>query len=197
MNNLVLFASGSGSNFITIYNNTLNKKIKNSKIVLLVSNNPNSNSINFAKEAGIDTLIINKRRYPINDEYKIILKEKLLSVKPDLIILAGYMKLIPKPITSLFENKIINIHPGKLPEFGGKGFYGLNVHRAVLEKKEKYTAVTIHYVNENYDEGMIIHEEKIKVLDNDSPESLSTRVLTYEHKIYSDVINKLLNERFN
>ena len=197
MNNLVLFASGSGSNFITIYNNTLNKKIKDSKIVLLVSNNPNSNSVSFAKGIGIDTFIINKRKYPLNNEYDRVLKEKLLNVEPDLIVLAGYMKLIPKSITSLFKNRIINIHPGKLPKFGGKGFYGLNVHRAVVENKEKYTAVTIHYVNEKYDKGMIIHEEKIKVLENDSPESLSKRVLTYEHKVYSDVINKLLNERFN
>ena len=126
-----------------------------------------------------------------------MLSEKLLSINPNLIVLAGYMKLIPEKITSLFKNKIINIHPGKLPEFGGKGLYGLNVHRAVIESKQKETAVSIHYVNERYDEGEMIHEESIEVYCDDTPESLAERVLVYEHKIYSIIINNLLNKRYN
>jgi folate-dependent phosphoribosylglycinamide formyltransferase PurN len=103
------------------------------------------------------------------------------------------MKLIPKKIINRFKNKIINIHPGKLPEFGGKGYYGMNVHRAVIDSGTKSTAVTVHYVNEEYDRGMIIHEEIIDVKEDDTPETLSERVLKYEHKIYSDVINKIIN----
>ena len=194
MNNLVVFASGSGSNFISIYKNTLNKSIENSRIVLLVSNNPFCNSVNFAKGNNIESFVINKKRFPENDEYNRVLKNRLFEANPTLIILAGYIKLIPSAITSFYENKIINIHPGKLPHFGGKGFYGLNVHKAVIDRGNKKTAVTIHYVNKEYDKGQIIHEEIIDVLDNDSPESLSKRVLEYEHKVYSKVINGILKE---
>ena len=194
MNNLVVFASGSGSNFINIYKNTLNNTIENSKIALLVSNNPQSNSVSFAKENNIDSFIINIKRFPNKDEYNKILKDKLFNVNPRLIILAGYMKLIPIEITSIYKNKIINIHPGKLPDFGGKGFYGLNVHKAVIDRGDKRTAVTIHYVNEEYDKGNVIHEEIIDVIDGESPKSLSRRVLEYEHKLYSQVINGILKE---
>ena len=103
------------------------------------------------------------------------------------------MKLIPSKTTSIYKGKIINIHPGKLPDFGGKGFYGMNVHQAVINSGVKETAITIHYVNEEYDKGMIIHQEKIPINRNDSVESLANRVLLMEHKIYPQIINKLLN----
>ena len=104
------------------------------------------------------------------------------------------MKLIPKEVIEVFNNKIINIHPGKLPEFGGKGFYGMNVHNAVISSKVNSTAVTIHYVNEEYDKGLTIHEEPIEVYKDDTAESLSRRVLSYEHKLYSRIINQLINK---
>jgi len=194
MKSIVIFASGGGSNFKTIYNNTLNGKIKNACITLLISNNPNSGSVLFAKAQGIKTFILNVNRYPNKDEYNNTLIDKLKQIKPDLIVLAGYMKLIPSKITSIYKKKIINIHPGKLPDFGGKGFYGMNVHKAVINSGIDETAVTIHHVNEEYDKGMIIHEEKISVKNNDSAESLSKRVLSIEHKIYSKIINEMLNK---
>ena len=104
------------------------------------------------------------------------------------------MKLIPKEVVEEFNNKIINIHPGKLPEFGGKGFYGMNVHNAVINSKVNSTAVTIHYVNEEYDKGLTIHEEPIEVYKDDTAESLSKRVLSYEHKLYSKIINQIINK---
>ena len=119
--------------------------------------------------------------------------EKLNEVNPELIVLAGYMKLIPSDITSIYKKKIINIHPGKLPDFGGKGFYGMNVHRVVIDRGVENTALTIHYVNEEYDKGMIIHEEIIAIKKDDTAESLAKRVLSVEHEIYPKVINKLLN----
>jgi len=119
--------------------------------------------------------------------------EKLNNVDPTLIVLAGYMKLIPSNITSIYRKKIINIHPGKLPDFGGKGFYGMNVHRAVIDRGVEDTAVTIHYVNDEYDKGMVIHEEKISIKKGDTAESLAKRVLSIEHEIYPKIINKLLN----
>ncbi len=196
-NKIVIFASGGGTNFISIYKNIVESKIKNAMISLLVSNNPKSGAVEFAKMNNIETFIANKKIYPSDKKYNKTLIDKLTNVSPRLIVLAGYMKLIPQEVISLFKNRIINIHPGKLPEFGGKGMYGLNVHKAVIENRQKYTAVSIHYVNERYDEGKIIHEQRIRVLDDDTPESLSERVLNYEHKIYSVVINNLLNERYN
>ena len=193
MNNLVVFASGSGSNFRNILKNTQNNKIKDCRVSLLVSNNPDSNAILYAKEQKIDTFIINQKRYPDEQEYIKALTNKISQHQPILVVLAGYMKLIPKKIINRFKNKIINIHPGKLPEFGGKGYYGMNVHRAVIDSGAKSTAVTVHHVNEEYDRGMIIHEEIIDVMEDDTPETLSERVLKYEHKIYSDVINKIIN----
>ena len=194
MKRLIVFASGSGSNFKAIYNNIKKQKIKNANIELLVSNNSKSGAVLFAKNNSINTFIINQKIHPDRKEYIKSLNDRLLSCNPHLIILAGYMKLIPKEVVKLFNNKIINIHPGKLPEFGGKGYYGLNVHNAVISSKVNKTAVTIHYVNEEYDEGLTIHEEPIEVFKNDTAESLSNRVLSYEHKLYSKIINQLINK---
>ena len=193
MKSIVVFASGGGSNFKSIYNGTLNGKIKNTSISLLISNNPKSGAVLFAKEKDIDVFILNANRYPDKDEYESVLIEKLKKVDPILVILAGYMKLIPSKTTSIYKGKIINIHPGKLPDFGGKGFYGINVHQAVINSGVKETEITIHYVNEEYDKGMIIHQEKIPINRDDSVESLAKRVLLIEHKIYPQIINKLLN----
>jgi len=193
MKNIVVFASGGGSNFKSIYNDILNGKIKNTKISLLISNNPKSGAIIFARDKGIDTFVLNTNQYPEMDEYNNVLIQKLGEINPSLVVLAGYMKLIPSIITSIYEGKIINIHPGKLPDFGGKGFYGMNIHKAVINSGEKETAVTIHYVNEEYDKGMTIHEEIVSVNNNDSAESLAKRVLSIEHLVYPKIINKLLN----
>ena len=194
MKRLVVFASGSGSNFKAIYNNIKEQKIENAKIELLVSNNPNSGSVSFAKNNSINTFIVNQKTHPNRSAYIKSLNDRLLSCNPHLIILAGYMKLIPKEVVEEFNNKIINIHPGKLPEFGGKGFYGMNVHSAVINSKINSTAVTIHYVNEEYDKGLTIHEEPIEVYKDDTAESLSKRVLSYEHKLYSKIINQIINK---
>ena len=194
-NNLVIFASGGGSNFKSIFINTLKNNIQNSQVTLLISNNPKSNAVKYADSQNIDTFIINKNKYPDRVKYMKVLINKLNKYNPTLIILAGYMKLIPKEVVRAFKNKIINIHPGKLPEFGGKGFYGINVHKAVIDSGAKSTVVTIHYVNEEYDKGMIIHEEIIDIMDDDTPESLSERVLKYEHSVYSNVIDKIINEK--
>ena len=194
MKRLVVFASGSGSNFKAIYNNIKDQKIENANIELLVSNNSNSGSVLFAKNNSINTFIVNQKTHPNRSAYIKSLNDQLLSCKPHLIILAGYMKLIPKEVVEAFKNKIINIHPGKLPEFGGKGFYGMNVHNAVISSKVNSTAVTIHYVNEEYDKGLTIHEEPIEVYKDDTAESLSKRVLSYEHKLYSKIINQIINK---
>ena len=187
---IIIFSSGGGSNFINIYKHTVDREI-NAKIVLLISNNPNSGAVEFADKNNINFEVINKFRYKnqlnINKQYEMILDFN----KPDLILLAGFMKKIPKNVVSAYSRKIINIHPSLLPKFGGKGYYGENVHKAVLSSKEKYTGVTIHFVNNEYDKGDIILQKKVKVEDGDTVSSLSKRVLKLEHSMYPAVVKKI------
>ena len=145
------------------------------------------------KTSYLNTFIVNNIRFPEKTKYIFALESTLTKADPDLIVLAGYMKLIPQSVVTKFEGKIINIHPAILPQFGGKGMYGINVHKAVIDAGIKDTAVTIHYVNEEYDEGQVIYEHRINVDKEDTAESLSKKVLCIEHEVYSKVINKLLN----
>ena len=192
---IIVFASGGGSNFINIYNNIVKNEI-NAEIVLLISNNPNSGAVKFAEDKNINFEIINKFRFKtnknINKEYEMILEIN----NPDLILLAGFMKKIPNNIVSRYNRKIINIHPSLLPKFGGKGFYGSNVHKAVLNSNERYTGVTIHFVNNEYDKGDIILQRKVKIKDNDTVDLLSKRVLKLEHEMYPEVVKKICQNHF-
>ena len=119
--------------------------------------------------------------------------EAIISANPDLIVLAGFLLKIPKKMVSAFENRIINIHPSLLPKYGGKGMYGLNIHKEVLLNKEKFSGLTIHYVNKEYDKGAVIFQKKIKINEKETPESLSSKVLKLEHENYSLIIEKILN----
>ncbi|MDT8346715.1 MAG: formyltransferase family protein, partial [Flavobacteriaceae bacterium] len=116
----------------------------------------------------------------------------LNSFKPDLIVLAGFLWKITSGIVEAFPQKIINIHPALLPNFGGKGMYGMHIHRAVIERGVKETGITIHYVNEAYDEGEVLLQKQIKVFPEDTPSTLAARVLNLEHKTYSKLIEQLL-----
>ena len=134
----------------------------------------------------IDFKIINSYRTKIIEkEYENVLK----IYNPDLILLAGFLKKIPNKIINLYKNKIMNVHPSLLPKYGGKGYFGINVHRAVINSKDKITGVTIHFVNEKYDEGPIILQENVYVLNDDDAYSLSKRVLQKEYTVYLKAIN--------
>ena len=185
---IVVFASGSGTNFINIYEN-----INNGKVVLLVSNNPKCGAINYAIKNNIDYKIINNFRYPENKdvEYEIILNK----YNPDLILLAGFMKKIPNNVIQLYENKIMNIHPSLLPKYGGKGFYGIKVHESVINSKDKVTGVTIHFVSNEYDRGPIIMQDEVRVDKTDNPITLSKKVLELEYKLYLKVVELFCNDR--
>lgn len=112
--------------------------------------------------------------------------------QPDLIVLAGYLKKIPAALIAHFPNKIVNIHPALLPKYGGKGMYGMHVHRAVKAAAEKESGMTIHYVNEHYDEGNIIRQERVALSPSDSPQAIADKVLALEHRFYPEVIEQLL-----
>ena len=194
MKKIVVFASGTGSNFIKIFHSIKNKEI-NGSIEMLISNNPNSGAIKFAEKNNINYKILNIYRCgnSLNKEYEIVLKK----CNTDLILLAGFMKKIPKNIVKLYENKIMNIHPALLPKYGGKGFYGMKVHSAVIKSGDVYSGATVHYVNEFYDKGDVIIQKKIKIDLGDDAQSLAKKVLMIEHEIYPKAVKQFCNNQIS
>ena len=164
---LAVLASGNGTTLQSIID-AISKKELDSTISIVISNNSDAYALKRAEEANIKTYVLND--FKDENELYQVLKESDI----DLVILAGYLKLIPKNVIRDFI--IINTHPALLPKYGGKGMYGMNVHRAIVENHEKETGVTLHFVNEEYDKGKIIAQTKVKVFKKDTPEDVSARV---------------------
>ena len=164
---LAILASGNGTTLQSIID-AISKKELDSTISIVISNNSDAYALKRAEEANIKTYILND--FKDENELYQVLKDSDI----DLVILAGYLKLIPKKVIRDFI--IINTHPALLPKYGGKGMYGMNVHRAIVENHEKETGVTLHFVNEEYDKGKIIAQTKVKVFKKDTPEDVSARV---------------------
>ena len=198
MKKIAVFVSGGGSNFIAIHRQIIQGNILG-KIVMVFSNNPNCGAIKFAEENSIPIFIINAARYPNAHTRDEFLLETCLKAEIDLICLAGFMKMLPQNIVKQYEYRILNIHPGLLPEFGGKGFYGTRVHEAVINMGKRESGATVHFVDEIYDHGPIIVQKKVKVMETDTPESLAARVLKLEHELFPEVVkafceNKIIME---
>lgn len=174
MYNLVVFASGNGTTLQAIID-AINEKRLLANIALVVSNNPNAYALERARKANIQTYIIKEKD---DDKVDDELANVLSTINVDLIVLAGYLKLIGSKLIKKYT--IINTHPSLLPKYGGKGMYGMNVHRAVIAAKENFSGVTLHYVNNEYDKGNIIMQSVVKVLPTDSPESLASKVQAAE-----------------
>ncbi len=188
MKRIVIFASGSGTNAENIIK-YFHKK-GNAEVVMVLSNRKDAKVLEKANKHNISTLYFNKTSF-YNTDYILALVE---AAKPDLIVLAGFLLKLPENILNGFKNRIINIHPALLPKYGGKGMYGMNVHNAVVEHKEKETGITIHYVNEHYDEGTIIFQARTPVKNSDSPEDIAKKVHTLEYEHFPKIIEKLLYE---
>ena len=194
MKKIAIFASGGGSNFQEIYNQIQKGDIP-AKIVLVVSNNPQCGAIIFASEQGLENFIVNDTRFPNPDTRDKLLLQALLKAEVELICLAGYMKLLPKRIVKEYKDRILNIHPALLPQFGGKGFYGMKVHEAVIEAGAAESGVTVHLVDEEYDHGKIIAQTKVKVQSGDTAKTLAKRVLKVEHDLYPKVVKAFCRDR--
>ena len=194
MKKIAIFASGGGSNFKAIYEKIISGYIP-AEISIVVSDNPNCGAIKFAKKNTLSTFIINKTRYPNLNTRNMILKQNLIKAEVDLICLAGYMKMIPINIVLHFENKILNIHPALLPDFGGKGFYGMKVHEAVIQSNATESGATIHFVDDKYDHGPIVAQEKVIIELDDTANSLAERVLSIEHRIYPELVKAFCENR--
>lgn len=170
MYNLVVFASGNGTTLQAIIDAIEEKRLL-ANIALVVSNNPKAFALERAKKSNIPTYVIKEKS---NDKIDDELDSVLSKIDIDLIVLAGYLKLIGPKLIQKYT--IINTHPSLLPKYGGKGMYGMNVHKAVVAAKEEYSGVTLHYVNGEYDKGNTIMQTVVKVLPTDSPEDLAAKV---------------------
>lgn len=185
MKKIVIFASGSGTNAENIIKYFQTKE--SGTVVAVFTNNPNAKVIERAKNHQITTEIFTKEEL---SESKVL--QKLNAIQPDLIVLAGFLLKLPKDIIEIYPNTIINIHPALLPKYGGKGMYGMNVHKAVVENKEKETGITIHFVNEHYDEGNVIFQKSVQLSPTDSPETVAEKIHELEQENFPEIIEKLL-----
>ncbi len=186
MKRVIIFASGSGSNAENLIKFFQNRD--NASVILVLTNNPRAKVLDRCKDLKVSALSFNRTAFSETSDVLNILKIS----KPDLIVLAGFLWKIPQNIISEFPNRIINIHPALLPKYGGKGMYGINVHEAVVNNKEKETGITIHYVNENYDEGAIIFQTKCPVNPADTAEDIAKKIHELEMRHFPVVVDSLL-----
>jgi len=188
MKRIVIFASGSGTNAENLIKFFHNRE--NASVIQILTNNPHAKVLDRAKKLKVSALSFNKIAFTETDDILNILK----SAKPDLIVLAGFLWKFPENIIKEFPNKVINIHPALLPKYGGKGMYGMYVHEAIVSNKEKETGITIHYVNEHYDEGTIIFQAKCEISSTDSAQDVANKIHELEMEHFPKVVEKLLNE---
>ncbi len=186
MKKIAIFASGGGSNAQVIIDHFNDNN--NIEVALIVSNDTNAGVIDRAQNHEIPFYILQKGELE-ELEFSLVLE----ALEIDFVVLAGFLKKIPADIIEMYPNQIINIHPALLPNYGGKGMYGSNVHKAVVAAGEKESGMTIHYVNANYDEGNIIEQHKVDILPSDSAEDCAKKVLALEHQFFAPCIEKLLS----
>lgn len=183
---IVIFASGNGTNA----ENIINYFSENQNVTIsAVFSNKNDAAV-LAKANRLKTPTIAFNRKALNDSHCIL--GMLKSINPDLIVLAGFLWKFPLHIIEVFPNKIINIHPALLPKYGGKGMYGMHVHNAIVANKEQKTGITIHYVNEHYDEGAIIFQQSVNIDPEDSPEDVAKKIHSLEYTYFPQIIEKIL-----
>jgi phosphoribosylglycinamide formyltransferase-1 len=187
MKNIVIFASGAGTNAENIIRYFSNE-IK-AKVVMVLSNKPQAKVLERAAALGIDVFFFDRRQFYETEEVLFILQRK----KTDLIVLAGFLWLVPARIIEAYKGRIVNIHPALLPGFGGKGMFGDRVHKAVLESHCTESGITIHFVNEHYDSGDIIFQARCPVLPGDDTDTLASRVHALEYEHYPAVISSIID----
>ncbi len=181
---IAILASGNGSNAENIINYFTNHPLI--KVAMVLSNNPDAFALQRAAKLGVLAVVFNKEQFRESDEVLVWLREKDITH----IVLAGFLWLVPQNLLDVYPDRIINIHPALLPQYGGKGMYGSKVHEAVISNGDEETGVTIHLVNSRYDEGRILFQEYCKVEKNDTPDTIALKVQTLEYKCYPPVIEQ-------
>jgi phosphoribosylglycinamide formyltransferase-1 len=188
MKNIAIFASGSGTNAENLIR--FFRTDRSGRVCLVLSNNKNAGVIQRAQSNDIETLVFSREQFYEGEEVLNLLRQREI----DFVVLAGFLWLVPLPLLEAYENKVINIHPALLPKYGGKGMYGRHVHKAVIANGEKESGITIHYVNSRYDEGNIVFQARCRVKEDDTPESLASRIHALEYEHFPLVVEKLLQE---
>ncbi|MCF8225673.1 MAG: phosphoribosylglycinamide formyltransferase [Bacteroidales bacterium] len=189
MNNIAIFASGSGTNAENIIQHF--RTNSESRVQLVLCNKPGAGVIDRAEDNQIPVYLFSREDLYESD----YVLRQLTEHRIDFIVLAGFLWLVPSNLIRKFPGSIVNIHPALLPKYGGKGMYGSRVHAAVLENHEKKSGITIHYVNDKYDEGNIIFKAKCKVSPDDTPDSLAEKVHELEYEHYPRVIEEVIREQ--
>jgi phosphoribosylglycinamide formyltransferase-1 len=183
---IVIFASGNGTNTQNVIQYFQHGEI--AEVILVLSNKKDAKVLERSKNLNVNTISFTKEE--LNSEKGVL--QQLKEAQPDLIVLAGFLLKFPDSILKAFPNKVINIHPALLPKYGGKGMYGRFVHEAILANKELETGITIHYVNENYDEGTVIFQKSVAISENDTPEMVAAKVHELEYTYFPKVIERVL-----
>ncbi|MBA4406426.1 phosphoribosylglycinamide formyltransferase [bacterium] len=191
MFNIAVFASGKGSNFKSVFEKVSEEKIR---ICALVSDNEKCGAVQFALEMEIPVFLVSSKNQTGFFSYNELIIQ-LKKIEVDLIVLAGFLKIIPENFVDEFENRIINIHPALLPSFGGKGMYGENVHKAVFESSVKVSGATVHLVDKIFDHGKIIAQRVVDISDVKDPEEIAERVLKIEHELLPYVVEKFADQK--
>ncbi|MBR3082940.1 MAG: phosphoribosylglycinamide formyltransferase [Clostridiales bacterium] len=174
---IAVFVSGGGTNLQAIIDNTKTGILKDIEIVLVVSSSPTAYALTRASENGIPSAVIRAADFPSREQWDTEMAECVQKSGAELIVLAGYLSLLGPKTVSLYSNRIINIHPALIPSFCGAGMYGIKPHKAALARGVKVSGATVHFVNENYDEGPILLQKSVDVLPDDTPETLQKRIM--------------------
>lgn len=189
-----VLVSGGGTNLQAIIDAVKNKTITNASLEVVISNKKDAYALTRAKENNIAAECVCVKDYETREEFNKALIEKIDSYNLDLIVLAGFLVVLPSELIAKYRNKIINVHPSLIPSFCGNGFYGLHVHEKALERGVKVTGATVHFVDEGTDTGPIIYQKAVEVLPDDTPETLQKRVMEQaEWKILPQAINAIAN----
>jgi phosphoribosylglycinamide formyltransferase 1 len=188
MKNIAILASGSGTNAENLIKYFKNQSL--ARVVLVLSNNPDAYVLERSKNQGVPYVTFNRKTFYETDDLLILLAQ----YQVDMIVLAGFLWLVPSNLLSRFKSRIINIHPALLPKYGGKGMYGEHVHNAVKESGDKESGITIHFVNEVYDSGDIIFQAKCPVNPSDTADEIAARVHALEYEHFPKVVEKLIRE---
>ncbi len=186
MKQIAIFASGNGTNAEQIAKYFIEKQT--AKVSLILTNNKNAYVIERARKLDIPSVIFSREEFYKSDNISDLLKLNNI----DIIVLAGFLWLIPDNLLKEYPNSIVNIHPALLPKYGGKGMYGAKVHEAVIESGDKESGISIHYVNEEYDEGKIIFQVRVKVEPDDTPDSLAEKIHELEYEYFPKIIEELI-----
>ena len=191
---IAVLVSGGGTNLQAIMDAIDNGKITNARIEVVISNNRNAYALERAKTRGISALCISPKDYESREAFNEAFLQKLNSYEVDLVVLAGFLVVLPEQMITSYRNRIVNIHPSLIPSFCGKGFYGLKVHEGALARGVKVTGATVHFVDEGTDTGPIILQKAVEVLPGDTPEVLQRRVMEQaEWVILPQAVNLIAN----